>query len=511
MCKVKEYSESRYSRMEGLPMTHEQLKRANKVVYPVLAVIMGYTILSLIAFFIASPDAVTWKSYLQIVAAIGAMLTSTFFFVTGKDTQLCGYVMLLSVFVMYAVIRLVGSTEDSCLYAFPILFAVMTYLNVKMVVIANVIILGANVLRFLINIDSIMETGNSLLVVSLFVCVLAAYGSIKITKLLVRFNKENMEEIIKGAKIQEQNNNTMRVVADNITKHFTDAMEMMNTLQESFNVGHESMEHIADSSENTAEAIQSEAQLCQEISNQINQAETITGNMFNSSEKVDSTVLNGVNSIQEIRKQAQQVNSASTIVYEAINDLTDKVKNVENFVGTILSISNQTNLLALNASIEAARAGEAGKGFAVVAEEIRKLSEDTKEASSHITAIIKELNDDTQKANQSIAAAIESVELQNDLVGEAKENFENVAAELENLIKNIKNTNEITNVIGESANVITDNISQLSALSQEVAASSGEGLKEFEIMADNLHKCRMIFESINELAKDLQTGHKVEI
>lgn len=56
----------------------------------------------------------------------------------------------------------------------------------------------------------------------------------------------------------------------------------------------------------------------------------------------------------------------------------------------------------MNASIEAARAGEAGKGFAVVAEEIRQLSEQTKDATNRITDIIQDLNEDAQHAMDSM-------------------------------------------------------------------------------------------------------------
>ena len=107
-----------------------------------------------------------------------------------------------------------------------------------------------------------------------------------------------------------------------------------------------------------------------------------TAKPFPASHRTDETVNDSKAIVVELKEQAQNVHDASNIIVDVINSLTEKVDDVQGFIGSIVEISSQTNLLALNASIEAARAGEAGKGFAVVAEEIRQLSEQTKNASS---------------------------------------------------------------------------------------------------------------------------------
>jgi len=93
------------------------------------------------------------------------------------------------------------------------------------------------------------------------------------------------------------------------------------------------------------------------------------------------------------------------IIAELILELSDHTQQIGSTIGIVEDIAEQTNMLALNAAVEAARAGEHGKGFAVVATEIRKLADESKQATTKITSLIKDIQ---QAANSTVMATEES-------------------------------------------------------------------------------------------------------
>jgi hypothetical protein len=87
----------------------------------------------------------------------------------------------------------------------------------------------------------------------------------------------------------------------------------------------------------------------------------------------------------------------------AVTEAKGHINKTHEVIGFINKVSQQTNLLGLNAAIEAARAGEQGKGFAVVANEVRKLAEDSVEATKKINSILNNI----ESSMQAIIVGIE--------------------------------------------------------------------------------------------------------
>lgn len=102
---------------------------------------------------------------------------------------------------------------------------------------------------------------------------------------------------------------------------------------------------------------------------------------------------------------------------------------MDNIISFIEKVAQQSNLLGLNASIEAARAGNYGRTFSVVASEIRKLSNDTGEASKKIGTFLESMKEQITTVTQSI----QDIEKSSAELSSNAETFTQIAEELNQL------------------------------------------------------------------------------
>jgi methyl-accepting chemotaxis protein len=78
-------------------------------------------------------------------------------------------------------------------------------------------------------------------------------------------------------------------------------------------------------------------------------------------------------------------------IADSIVSLSAHSQAIGAMVATVADLAEQSNLLAVNAAIEAARVGEQGRGFAVVAQEIRRLAEQSKQATAQVRGVLGEV------------------------------------------------------------------------------------------------------------------------
>lgn len=178
-------------------------------------------------------------------------------------------------------------------------------------------------------------------------------------------------------------------------------------------------------------------------------------------------------------------------IAELILELSDFVQSISSTIGLVEDIAEQTNLLALNAAVEAARAGEHGKGFAVVASEIRKLADESKQATTKIISLI---NDIQQTANSTVLATEEGtkeIESGLELAHTITENIEQLINAMNDISENMQEiitSSKQINSDSKATNNYIDELSQIVDSNQKIALDNENIFEKIESTSSNLKK-----------------------
>ncbi len=295
---------------------------------------------------------------------------------------------------------------------------------------------------------------------------------------------------------------------DEHVDHLDTSMESLNTLAGTSSVGtnqiKQAMDELSTASITLADNVQSVNTKIIEMGENISAIDSETTELNHNSAKMNEASRNATESMKLVLESSETTFDIIAEIIDRAREMNQEISSINEAVELISGITTQTNLLSLNASIEAARAGQAGRGFAVVASEIKQLAEQ----SSQGTDTIKEIADNILKRSKEYVELTEKVKKlveQEQLdIGNAKSGFDVLSETIEENVAIAHGISEKTQKLEALKSGIVNNISELSAISEENAASNEEVTASVTEIAESIDKISEDTQMVKEVSADLE-------
>ena len=226
-------------------------------------------------------------------------------------------------------------------------------------------------------------------------------------------------------------------------------------------------------------------------------SEAVTLN--DNSDKMNMAGQNGSESMTLVLTSSHTASDIIVQLIEQVNETNKAIASINEAVELISDITSQTNLLSLNASIEAARAGQAGRGFAVVASEIKQLADQSSQGADSIKNMADNILEKSNRSVMLTGRMKELAEQEQTDIGNAKESFDILNRIIEENAAIAQTVMDKTKNLEALKLDIINSVSELSAISEENAASNEEVTARVTEIA----------ESVNRISEDTQTVRKV--
>lgn len=296
----------------------------------------------------------------------------------------------------------------------------------------------------------------------------------------------------------------VKMVASNLVTQIEDVTELSKSSSQKAEIITYAVKELSVATTGMAENVQEINGKMMEIGNCVNEISDNVENLTGHSDNILQTNNEAKVNMNTIMENSRESVEAVKDIAQQIEQTNDSIAEIDMAVELILSISDQTSLLSLNASIEAARAGEHGKGFAVVAEEIRNLSDQSAKGAEMIKKLAQDIIEKSNRSVELTHKVHSLIETEQENVSKTQEKYEELSGEITRSVEEIHMiADKIEILTGYKENVI-GNVQDLSAISEENAASNTEVSANIEDIIEKVqlvnHNCETLSNMADELA-----------
>lgn len=294
-----------------------------------------------------------------------------------------------------------------------------------------------------------------------------------------------------------------RVSSDEVDNSAGYLNETVKTISETADNVTTAVSQVASGASSQAESLQEAVENVNDINEAVHYIIENTDQMKDIADTMQENSKASQDKLTELRMSTRESIAAIDGIVELIQNTNNAVTTISEAVEIIDAIAAETNLLSLNASIEAARAGEAGKGFAVVADEIRQLADQSADAAKNIQEAMNGLAADSNRTMEEAGSVQETMSKQRHTIHRT---IEQVDLLIEDINKSISITKEIVQNVDRTSTAstsISETITNLSAISQENAASSEETRASMQNLSDTMDVLSQKASGLNDIAKVL--------
>ncbi|ASR48531.1 methyl-accepting chemotaxis protein [Paenibacillus kribbensis] len=246
-------------------------------------------------------------------------------------------------------------------------------------------------------------------------------------------------------------------------------------------------EEVAKGSTSIASAAAENAQAMEEIAQGVQHIASSANDVSDQISEATQETVNGNTLAQNAVAQMTQVGRAADESLRYIHSMNERSEAIGSIVSAIFDITKQIQMLSLNASIEAARAGEHGRGFAVVAGEVRKLAEQSKEATQEISDYLAAIQEVSQQSVDSVTRVSREIHSGTEMVQQASSAFNQLSELMQEINATIQTVSAATEQVSASSEEVSASVEETALIAanaqnmiQEIGLNADEQLNEME-------------------------------